>query len=198
MDADPPQQREQRAGGMQRRIVRIHRLGHRRARHPVFAAVIASGRSQRNGCKIYQTFHLRVASRTAKRDRRDFVTRLVQGRCRQHTRIPMTPPIDPGPGSCSVPVVGSRIRRATDRAGIKQSDGYPIRDCRPVSPAPRLRCGAPNRISARGNQATLELGGQLLACDGWKIEGELGIFCYGRKAAFDPRQTKRIDNRILP
>ena len=63
---------------------------------------------------------------------------------------------------------------------------------------PALRRAQQHQPAVRRDRPALEIGGYLLAADGWKIEQEKGIFGHGGRGAFRCVGGKTLGNEFLP
>ena len=63
---------------------------------------------------------------------------------------------------------------------------------------PAFRLAQQHQPAVRGDQPALEIGGHLLAFDGWKIERQQGIFGHGGRGAFVARGETRSASNFYP
>ena len=65
-------------------------------------------------------------------------------------------------------------------------------------PEPAFRLVQQDQPAVRRDQPAPEIGGHLLAFDGWKIEREQSIFSYGGRGAFVAREEMRFAPTFYP
>ena len=63
---------------------------------------------------------------------------------------------------------------------------------------PAFRLAQQNQAAVRGDQAAVEIGGHLLASDGWQIERENGIFGHGGVALSLPGKKDALTTNFYP
>ena len=125
-------------------------------------------------------------------------------------RRPAGRQLDQGIVAQGVAVVGILVsagdREHAEAEHRRQAMDHPFRVA-PLPDAARQRLGQAepafrraqqDQAAVRRNRTAREIGGHLLALNGWKIEREKGIFGHGGRGAFVAREETRFDNQFLP